>query len=90
MMGGNTSIQGVEVAKVDEFKYLGLNVQSNKEYGRKVTSAGRVEWLEKSVRSDLQQEGTSKNKREGLQNGSESSYVIWAGDCGTVEDRRQS
>lgn len=78
------------MAKVDEFKYLGLNVQSNKEYGRKVKSAGRVEWLEKSVRSDLQQEGASKNKREGLQNGSESSYVIWAGDCGTVEDRRQS
>lgn len=34
-------------------------------------------------RSDLQQKGTSKSKREGLQNGSETSYVVWFVGGGT-------
>lgn len=45
----------VEVAKVEEFKYLASTNQSNRECGeelRKRVQAG-VEWVEKSVRSDL-------------------------------------
>lgn len=36
-----------------------------------------MEWVEKRVRSDLRQKGTGK--RVGLEDGSESSYVIWVG-----------
>lgn len=37
-------------------------------------SAGRVEWVEKGVMSDLLPKVTSKNKKEGV---SESSYLVW-------------
>ncbi len=47
-------LQGADVVKVNEFKYLGSVAQSNGECGREVkNSAGRVEWVEKSARSDL-------------------------------------
>ena len=49
-----------EVAKVDDFKYPGSTVQSNGECGREVKkSAGRMEWVEKNVSSDLRQASTS-------------------------------
>ena len=43
-------LQGAEVVKVQEFKYLGTTVQSSGDCGREVKN--RVEQLEKSIRSD--------------------------------------
>lgn len=40
---------------------------------------------ESCVRSDLLQKGISKNEREGLQEGSETSYGVWFGGGGTDE-----
>lgn len=56
-------MQGLKVAKSEEFKYLGSTVTGSAEEKR----ADRVEWAERSVSSDLQQKGTSKSGREGLQ-----------------------
>lgn len=44
-------LHGVEVVKVDDFKYQGSTAQSN----RQCTSEeeGAVEWVEMSVKSDL-------------------------------------
>ena len=52
---GTVKMQGEEVAKVEDFKYLGSTVQSNGECGRacEEESTGRMEWVEKNVRSDL-------------------------------------
>ena len=48
------------VAKVDDFKYLGSTVQSNGVRKRSEEECtGRMEWVEKNVRSDLRQESTS-------------------------------
>ena len=48
-------------------------------------SAGRMEWVEKNVRSDLRQANTSWSAREGVQGGSENRNVVRAGDGGTDE-----
>ena len=59
---GTVEMQGEEMAKVEDFKYLGSTVQSNGECGRevkKISSTGRMEWVEKNVRSDLRQESYS-------------------------------
>ena len=59
-VNGTVKMQGEEVAKVEDFKYLGSTVQSNEECGREVKySTFRMEWLEKNVRSDLRQASTS-------------------------------
>ncbi|KAF7693224.1 hypothetical protein HF521_008540 [Silurus meridionalis] len=52
---GVVRLQGEELEKVEEFRYLGSTVQSNGECVRESDekSAGRVEWVEKSDRSDL-------------------------------------
>ena len=65
---GTVRLQGAEVVKVDEFKYLGSTVQSNRDCGSECRKrgAGRVEWVEKSSRSDLRQEGTRGNGRKTL------------------------
>ena len=48
---GTVKMQGEEVAKVEDFKYLGSTVQSN---GRsEEESTGRMEWLENNIRSDM-------------------------------------
>ena len=58
---GTVNMQGEEVAKVEDFKYLVSTVQSNGECGREVKKRvqGRMEWVEKNARSDLRQESTS-------------------------------
>ena len=58
---GTVNMQGEEVAKVEDFKYLVSTVQSNGECGREVKKRvqGRREWVEKNARSDLRQESTS-------------------------------
>ncbi|KAK3552394.1 hypothetical protein QTP86_011626 [Hemibagrus guttatus] len=52
---GTVRLQGEEVKKVQEFKYLGSTVQSNGECGKEVkkASAGRLEWVEKGVGSSV-------------------------------------
>ena len=53
---GTVKMQGEEVAKVEDLKYLGSTVQSNGECGREVkkrVQACRMEWVEEIVRSDL-------------------------------------
>ena len=62
------------VAKVGDFKCLGS-----------IESTCRMEWLEKSVRSDLQQESTSWSERDGVQGGSVTSNVVRVWDGGTDE-----
>ena len=52
---GTLKMQGVEVAKVEDFKYLGWRVLKRSEE----ESTGRMEWVENNVRSDLRQESTS-------------------------------
>ena len=52
--GVRVRLQGAEVVKVQEFKYLGTTVQSSGDCGREVKNrVGRMEQLEKSVSSDL-------------------------------------
>ena len=49
---GTVKMQGEEVTKVDDFKYLGSTVQSNGECGREVkkrVQAGWNEWRRMSV-----------------------------------------
>ena len=59
-------MQGEELAKVEGFKYLISTVQSNGECGREVTKRvghnfiGRIELVEKNVRSALQQASIGK------------------------------
>ena len=54
---------GEEVAKVEDFKYLGLTVQSNGECGREVKMEwldnNMMEWLDDNVRSDQRQANIS-------------------------------
>ena len=42
--GGTVSLQGVEVTKVNEFKYLSTTVQSNGECGREVKKRVQAGW----------------------------------------------
>ena len=59
-VNGAMKMQGEEVAKVDNFKYLGSTVQRNGVRKRsEEESTGRMEWVEKNVRSDLRQASTS-------------------------------
>ncbi|KAK3521097.1 hypothetical protein QTP86_016197 [Hemibagrus guttatus] len=52
---GTVRLQGEEVKKVQEFKYLGSTVQSNGECGKrgKEARASRLEWVEKGVGSSV-------------------------------------
>ncbi|KAK3534956.1 hypothetical protein QTP70_002048 [Hemibagrus guttatus] len=54
---GTVRLQGEEVKKVQEFKYLGSTVQSNVQWRvwerGKEASAGRLEWVEKGVKSSV-------------------------------------
>ena len=49
---GTVKMQGEEVTKVDDFKYLGSTVQRVRKRSEE-ESTGRMEWVEKNVRSDL-------------------------------------
>lgn len=53
--GGKVKMQGVEVVKVDEFKYLKSTIQSQRTVhgGGEVESADRIAWVEISVWSDV-------------------------------------
>ena len=42
---GTVKMQGEEVAKVEDFKYLGSTIQSNGEYGREVKKIVQAGWI---------------------------------------------
>lgn len=67
-IGEMVQLQGVDVAMVDEFKYLGSNVQSNGECGREVK---KREHRQGGVGRVASQEGSEKREREALQFSSE-------------------
>ncbi|KAK3534572.1 hypothetical protein QTP86_016661 [Hemibagrus guttatus] len=50
---GTVRLQGKEVKKVQEFKYLGSTVQSNGECGKEIKKRGRLQWVEKGVGSSV-------------------------------------
>ena len=87
---GTVKVQGEEVAKVDDFKYLGSTVQSNGECGievKKRVQAGWNGWRRMSAlicdrRVPARVIG---NFPEGVRGGSETSNVVRVGDSGTYE-----
>ena len=50
-------------------------------------STGRMEWLEKNVRSDQREASTSYSEREGVQGSSKNNNFVRVGDGGTDENR---
>ncbi|KAK3528549.1 hypothetical protein QTP70_002793 [Hemibagrus guttatus] len=71
---GTVRLQGEEVKKVQEFKYLGSTVQSNGEYEKEVKK--RV----------LCEENISKNQGEGVQDSGETGHAVWFRDSVTEEE----
>lgn len=71
-------LQGVEVKKVDEFKYLESSVQSNGECGREVQAK-----LRKVAGAICDRKVSASVKRQILQDCGETSYVLWLRDDGT-------
>ena len=61
--GGNddetVKMEDTKVLRVKEFKYLGSTVQEIGGCEREEETTGRMEWMEKSIRSNLRQEVTS-------------------------------
>jgi hypothetical protein len=80
-------IQGVEVARVFEFKYLGSTVQSSGDCGREVkrrVQAGWIGWRRVSgVICDRRVPARVKGKI--YKTASETSYVVWFGSGGIDE-----
>lgn len=64
---------------VHEFKYLGSTFSGQQRAWLRVEEvrAGTVEWMEKSVRNNLGQRSSSKIEMKDLQEGSETSNVVW-------------
>ena len=84
---GTVKMQGEEVAKVDDFKYLGSTVQSNGECGREVkkrVQAGWNGWRRMSgVICDRRVPARVKGKVYKV--AAETSNVVRVGDSGTDE-----
>ena len=76
---GTVKMQGEEVAKVEDFKYLDSTVLSNGECGREVKKRVQAGWNGWRRMSGVICE------REGVQGGSETSNVVRVGDGGTDE-----
>ena len=85
---GTVKMQGEEVAKVEDFKYLGSTVQSNGECGREVKKRVQTGWngwrRMSGVICDRRVPARVKGKVY-VQGGSETSNVVWVGDSGTDE-----
>ena len=54
--GGIDKLQGAEVVKVREFRYLGTTLQTSGDCGRETIECRQMEQLEKSIRSNLIEE----------------------------------
>ncbi|KAK3517044.1 hypothetical protein QTP70_033834, partial [Hemibagrus guttatus] len=85
---GTVRLQGEEVKKVQEFKYLGSTVQSNGECGKEVkkrVQAGWNGWRKVSgVLCD--RENISENQGEGVQDSGETGHAVWFRDSVTEEE----
>lgn len=78
--GGMERWHGVGAVKVNEIRYLGVNVKSNGECNKREEMAtGRVEWVDKSERSGVCHKGICRSEKQSLQGGSNTSYVVWFG-----------
>ncbi|KAK3548186.1 hypothetical protein QTP70_005182 [Hemibagrus guttatus] len=88
---GTVRLQGEEVKKVQEFKYLGSIVQSNGECGKEVkkrVQAGWNGWRKVSgVLCDQKiSENISENQGEGVQDSGETGHAVWSRDSVTEEE----
>ena len=88
-VNGTVKMQGEDVVKVDDFKYLGSTVQSNGECGREVTKrvqAGWNGWRRMSgVICDRRVPARVKGKVCTVIVDSKTSNVVRVGDGGTDE-----
>ncbi|KAK3533132.1 hypothetical protein QTP70_008813 [Hemibagrus guttatus] len=73
---GTVRLQGEEVKKVQEFKYLGSTVQSNGECGKEVKKRVQIGWVER----------ISVNQGEGVQDSGETGHAVWFRDSVTEEE----
>ncbi|KAK3533155.1 hypothetical protein QTP70_011264 [Hemibagrus guttatus] len=84
---GTVRLQGEEVKKVQEFKYLGSTVQSNGECGKEVKKRVQAGWNGwRKVWGVLCEENTSENQGEGVQDSGESGHAVWFRDSVTEEE----
>ncbi|KAK3517653.1 hypothetical protein QTP70_014779 [Hemibagrus guttatus] len=85
---GTVRLQGEEVKKVQEFKYLGSTVQSNGECAKDVkkrVQAGWNGWRKVSgVLCD--RKIISENQEEGVQDSGETGHAVWFTDSVTEEE----
>ncbi|KAK3569721.1 hypothetical protein QTP86_004043 [Hemibagrus guttatus] len=84
---GTVRLQGEEVKKVQEFKYLGSTVQSNGECGKEVKKRVQAGWNGwRKVSGVLCDRKISENQGEGVQDSGETSYAVWFRDSVTEEE----
>ena len=79
-------LQGAEVKKVEDFKYLGSTVHSNGKCGKEVkrhVQAGWNRW--RKVSGLMCDKSFSSDERKGIQNGGETCNVLWFRDCRAEE-----
>ncbi|KAK3540824.1 hypothetical protein QTP86_002367 [Hemibagrus guttatus] len=85
---GTVRLQGEEVKKIQEFKYLGSTVQSNGECGKEVkkrVQAGWNGWRKVSgVLCD--RKISARIKGEGVQDSGETGHAVWFRDSVTEEE----
>ena len=81
----------VNFEKVHDVLVVSCSQKQGAWYRDKDLSGFRMEWLDKSVGSALQQKSSSKIEVKHLQEGSETSNVVTLRDSGTDhKNRRQS
>ncbi|KAK3525884.1 hypothetical protein QTP70_010940 [Hemibagrus guttatus] len=84
---GTVRLQGEEVKKVQEFKYLGSTVQSNGECGKEVKKRVQTGWNGwRKVSGVLCEENISENQGEGVQDSGETGHAVWFRDIVTEEE----
>ena len=82
----NGTVKMQEVAKVEDFKYLGSTIQSNGECGREVKKRVQAGWNGwRRMSGVICDKRVPASEREGVQGGSETSNVVRVGDSGTDE-----
>uniref|UniRef100_A0A3B4DPZ4 ribonuclease H n=1 Tax=Pygocentrus nattereri TaxID=42514 RepID=A0A3B4DPZ4_PYGNA len=84
--GGKVKMQGVEVVKVDDFKYLGSTIQSNGQCRKEVKKRVQAGWSGWRQMSGLMchRRIVARVKGKVYKYSSASCYDVWFGDCGSV------
>ncbi|KAK3518931.1 hypothetical protein QTP70_015520 [Hemibagrus guttatus] len=83
---GTVRLQGEEVKKVQEFKYLGSTVQSNGECGKEVKKRVQAVWNRWRKVSGVLCENISENQGKGVQDSGETGHAVWFRDSVTEEE----